>query len=323
MIFITGATGLLGNCVVRELAARGIATRVLRRRQTPSDSLEGLDVDIVEGDLDDTDALRAGAEGCRAVIHSAALIHIGWTRLDASRRVNVAGTQRVVDACLAARARLVHISTVDTLPAASDADHPIDELGRGGVAKPPCAYVVSKREAEDAVRAAIAERGLDAVILHPGFMLGPYDWKPSSGRMFQQVVRAPIVAAPPGGCSVCDVRAVASAVVNAVDRGGSGENYILAGENMSYRDLWTRMLATAGRRRRVYRLGSGVRWLGRAIDGVNRALARTEGDVNGAAIAMGALYHYYDSSKAQRQLDYRNPPIAETLSDAWEWLRRD
>src|SRR5690606_29829006 len=116
---------------------------------------------------------------------------------------------------------------------------------------------------------------------------------------------------------------VASAVVNAVDRGGSGENYILAGENMSYRDLWTRMLATAGRRRRVYRLGSGVRWLGRAIDGVNRALARTEGDVNGAAIAMGALYHYYDPSTAQRQLDHRNPPIAETLSDAWEWLRRD
>lgn len=307
---------------MRELCARRIPTRVLCRQQTSPAAFEGLDVEIVTGDLQDTSTLRDAIAGCTCVIHSAAMIHIGWQKLSESRQVNVAGTQAVVDACLETAAKLIHISTVDTLPAAVNMQHPIDESGQGGVPKTPCTYVQSKQESERVVRAAMQTAGLEAIVIHPGFMLGPYDWKPSSGRMFLEVVKSPIVAAPAGGCSLCDARDVAAAIVNSIEAGQSGENYILAGENISYRQLWTQMLAVAGRRRRVHRLGQGIRLVGKLIDAANRYLPIREGDVNGAAIAMGQLNHYYDSRKAERHLSYVRRDPAETLQDAWRWLKR-
>ncbi|MEZ6134203.1 MAG: NAD-dependent epimerase/dehydratase family protein [Pirellulaceae bacterium] len=320
MIFVTGGTGLLGNTVVRELIARGHHVRVLCRRDTSRDAFSGLDVDVVEGDLSNEAVLLGATDGCEAVIHSAAMIHIGWTKLATARAVNVVGTQSIVDACLHHRAKLIYVSTVDTLFAALDKQHPISESSITGIAKTACNYVISKTEAEQLVRSAIAQRGLDAVIIHPGFMLGPYDWKPSSGRMMIEVNRAPIVAAPSGGCSLCDARDVAAAIVNAITMGESGQNYILAGDNLTYQEMWTEMLQTTGRQRRVRRLGGIAKIAGTLIDAAVRLLPIGEGDVNGAAISMGSLNHYYDSSKAATALHYHRRPRAETLTDAWQWL---
>lgn len=320
MIFVTGGTGLLGNCIVRELCNRQIPTRVLCRQSASRIPFEGLDVEIVVGDLDSREVLNSAISGCKAVIHSAAMIHIGWHKLAESRRVNVEGTRNIVASCLQAGSRMIHISTVDTLPAATSLDSPIDERAIGGVPKTACSYVVSKCEAEAVVRDAVRTSGLDAVILNPGFMLGPYDWKPSSGRMFLQVVKAPVVAAPSGGCSLCDARQVAAACVNSIEMGRTGESYILGGENMSYRELWTRMLAVAGRRKRVFRLGPAAVLFGRAIDLVYRWLPIAEGDVNGAAIAMGNLMHYYDSSKAHQELGFAKNITNHQLAETWAWL---
>jgi dihydroflavonol-4-reductase len=321
VIFVTGGTGLLGNNIVRELCSRGVATRVLCRPETPREPFEGLDVEIVAGDLSDPNLLQSAIADCDCVIHSAAFIHIGWQQLEASLQVNLQGTQRIVDMCCSQRTRLIHISTVDTLPAAVRRDCPIDEGGLEGVAKTACSYVISKTQAESVVNDAVKSRELDAVVLHPGFMLGPYDWKPSSGRMFLEVTRAPVVAAPPGGCSVCDARDVAAAVVNSVKAGEAGEHFILAGENLTYQELWTHMLATAERRRKVFRLGAGVRMLGHLIDMANRLVPGREGDVNGASIAMGGLQHFYSSEKARSQLAYTTRPLEVTLADAWQWLK--
>ncbi len=322
MYFVTGGTGLLGNNVVRELCARGQSVRVLCRPGSPRTAFEDLPIEIIEGDVNQPAVLDKGIAGCTTVIHCAALIHIGWTQLEQSRRVNVEGTQHVVDACLRHGSRLVHVSTVDTLPSARSPASTIDERGVDGLAKVPCSYVVSKTEAERVVRDAVKRSGLDAVIVHPGFMLGLYDWKPSSGRMFLQVAKAPIVAGPPGGCSLCDAGEVAKACVNAVERGAVGENYILAGENLRYRELWRRMLRIAGVRKPVLRLGKRVRWGGTVIDWANRRFALPERDVNGATLGMANLYHYYDSSKAQRVLDYNSQLSDQRLAEIWDWLKK-
>jgi dihydroflavonol-4-reductase len=325
VIFVTGGTGLLGNCIVRELCQRAEPTRVLCRDQTPRTAFDDLQVEIVAGDLSDVDVLNSATRDCRAVIHSAAYIHIGWGKLAQSRQVNVEGTRAMVRACLKNQARLVYVSTVDTLPAATSLDQPISEcnpdaMDEPPIAKTPCSYVVSKIEAEQVVRDAIRDEGLDAVIVHPGFMLGPYDWKPSSGRMMLEVSKAPIVAAPAGGCSVCDARDVAVAIANSIHMGGSGGNYILAGDNVTYQQFWREILATAGKQRRVRKMGRGIKIVGNIIDAAVRWLPIVEGDVNGAAISMGMLNHYYDSSLAERVLGYQRRPRSETLAEAWEWL---
>ncbi len=322
MIFVTGGTGLLGNSIVRELCQREIPVRALCRNGTSREPFEGLPVEIVAGDLGDREVLDRAIEGCEAVIHSAAMIHLGWQKLEQSRQVNLVGTHTIATACKKNSARLVYISTVDTLPAAISRYQPIDERGLGGIPKTPCAYVISKTEAETVVRDMTRDAGLDAIILHPGFMLGPYDWKPSSGRMLLEVVKSPIVAAPKGGCSVCDARDVAAAVVNSIHMGRSGENYILAGENLTYRELWTQMLAVAGRRRRIYRLGPAAQLFGQAVDLANRWLPIREGDVNGATIAMGSLNHFYDSSKAMATFGFSNRGTSISLADLWRWFQR-
>ncbi len=321
MIFVTGGTGLLGNCIVRERCDRKLETRVLCRRGSPRKAFAGLSVDIVDGDVNQPQVLDAAIADCTAVIHCAAMIHIGWQKFDESRQVNVEGTRAIVEACLRHRCRLIYISTVDTLPTARSQDQPIDESGDRGVANVPCAYVVSKTEAEQLVREACAQRGLDAVILNPGFMLGPYDWKPSSGRMFLQVVKAPAIVAPCGGCSLSDARQVAKACVNAIELGETGQNYILAGENIGYRELWRRMLRIADRHKHVAMLGKRITWVGAPIDFFHRWLPIPEGDVNGASIRMGLLNHYYDSSKAQRALGYRPQVPDAALAEIWDWLK--
>jgi dihydroflavonol-4-reductase len=250
------------------------------------------------------------------------MIHIGWQRVEQSRKINVDGTKNLIAACKASDARLVHVSTVDTLPAAQSIEQPVSETTSDGVPKVDSAYVISKREAETCVEHAIASGDIQGCITHPGFMLGPYDWKPSSGRMFREVTSAPLLAAPPGGGSVCDVRDVAAATIAAVRKCGNAEHFILAGHNIPYVELWKQMLQIAGKGKRpIIPLKERIRLGGRVIDAVNRFLSLPERDVNGATIAMGCLNHYYDSSRAVEQLGYSIRPLDETLGDAWDWLK--
>src|SRR5690606_34804039 len=131
---------------------------------------------------------------CDAVIHSAAMIHLGWQQMDASLRANRDGTATVAAAALQRGCPLVHIGTVNTLALACDGS-PVSEEPpiTAATAQVPCAYVVSKRASVQAVQQEL-ERGLDARIVHPGFMLGPWDWKPSSGRMIVELGRRYIPA---------------------------------------------------------------------------------------------------------------------------------
>jgi dihydroflavonol-4-reductase len=319
MILVTGATGLLGNCVVRQLLQQGQAVRVLCRPQNIKDSLQGLDVQIVCGDLTDASSVEEAVTGCDAVIHCGALVYIGWQRLDELRKVNVGGTRNVVEACLRQHAKLIHVSTVDTLQAAAREDAAISETGGDGVAKPQCSYVISKGEAESVVREAIP-RGLKAVIVHPGLMFGPYDWKPSSAKIMLALLKAPILLVSRGGGSICDARDVATALINAAKSDVSGRNYILGGENMRYEKLWHMMLETMQLRRRIIPIGSAVVTAGNVIDWLNRTFGLTEKDVNGAITRIADQWHYYDSSRAEQELGYRRRPVTETLADTWQWV---
>ena len=318
-ILITGATGLVGNNVVRLAIAQGYRVRVLVRKGCDQRPFEGLDVEQFVGDVVDSDSILKAVDGVDAVVHSAAVVHIGWSQLELQRRVNVQGTRNVAAAARSAGARMIHVSSVDALGIGAVDQPATEETPREG--KTPCSYVITKREAEEAFHGEI-EQGLDGVIVNPGFMLGPWDWKPSSGRMLVEVANRFAPVAPSGGMSLCDVRDVAAGILSAVSKGKSGENYILAGHNVTYLDAWRDFARVAGRRGPLMRMGPLIRWgAGRGGDLFGKLIGN-ESDVNSAAIAMSSLYHYYDSSKAQRELDYRIRPMGETIHDAWKWFSR-
>lgn len=325
-ILVTGATGLLGNNVLRVLLEKQESVRVLLRPGSDTRPFEGLDVDRIEGDITNAASVHRAVEAVSGVIHCAGLVHFGWTYQELHDHVNLGGAVHVGDACLAANIPLVHVSTVNALgvgawdkPATETTAHP-------GITQ--CPYVISKKSADHRI-VELAEQGLSATIVYPGFMLGPWDWKPSSGRMLLEVAQRFTPFAPIGGFSVCDVRNVATSIVTAYERLRAEQrsepaqpaHYILAGENISYLEGWRMFAKVSGGHGPIYWSGPLMRIVaGRFGDWWGRRTGK-EPDINSAAIQMSGLPHYFSSDLAQRELGYSPGSAERAAAAAWEWFR--
>ncbi|TWT64980.1 NAD-dependent epimerase/dehydratase family protein [Allorhodopirellula solitaria] len=321
-IFVTGGSGLLGNTILRQLEATDHETGYLVRGAAPPDVFAGLHSTAFPGDLHDLDCLEKATQWADVVIHSAGLIHVGWKQLEESMRVNRDGTRNIVDACLRNDCQLLHVGTVNTQAIGSQdalADETTPLENEGGQIE--CSYVLSKRAGNEEVLRGV-ERGLRAVLLHPGFMLGPWDWKPSSGRMMLEVGQTWRPITPRGGCSVCDSRDVADAIIAAIDADvPSGRSYNLAGYNETYYHLWTEIGKRFGKPRPIMPAGPLQRMAASNYGDLRAKWTGKETEVNSAAIALTSQYHWYDCSRAQTELGYRNRPLDETLDDAAAWIR--
>lgn len=203
-ILVTGVTGLLGNNVARLAVERGHEVVGISRSKPDHPSFSNLHAELIQADLSEPETFQKALHGnIDAIIHCAAFVHIGWTRLDEAMRVNRDGTRQLLKMIRGRGIRFVHISTDNTLAIPARGEIANEETpGDGQV---PCSYVVSKRAAEAEVNHAIRD-GQHAVIIHPSFMLGPNDWKPSSGKMICELAKRYAPMAPRGGCSVCDMR---------------------------------------------------------------------------------------------------------------------
>jgi len=312
---VTGGSGLVGNNVVRMLVNRGMSVRAIIR--SAGRAFDGLHVQVTKAALEDEAAVRQAIDGATFVVHSAAMVHCGWRHLDEMRRVNVEGTRRVARAARLAGARLIHVSSVDAIGLRTDGG-PADEETPPGV-MPECPYVVTKRDAEAAVQEEIA-KGLDAVIVNPVYMIGPWDWKPSSGRMLLEVGSGKGLFAPPGANDFVDVRDVAAGIHAAMLRGRTGRRYILGGHPLSYLEAWRIFARIAGRMqplgvapRPVVRLAG---WFGDLAS----LFARRELPVNSAAVTMSMLSHNFSSTRAAAELGYSFRPFETTVADAWAWF---
>ena len=216
----------------------------------------------------------------------------------------------------------MHIGTVNTLAVgtlqqSADENTPLDNAG-GQI---PCSYVDSKRAGVAEVLLAV-EDGLRATIVHPAFMLGPWDWKPSSGRMVLELAKNFTPIAPSGGVSLCDSRDVATASIAAIERGGDdGRQYILAGHNWSYRQLWDELSERVGSSKTVMKAGPLQRWIGGVGGDTWAKLTGKEPDINSASVKMSHQIHWYNSQRAIDELGYKIRPAAETLDECCDWLK--
>ncbi len=316
-IFVTGATGFLGNNLVRMLLEQGHQITAAKRMTSDLKSLDGLDIDAIDVDLNDSSDVSLHLKEADLVIHSAAMIQLGWSKLEASRKINVDATRTLAQAARRKGIRMIYVSTVDTLTAC--VDQPVTET-QTEPPKPACSYVVSKREAEEAFTSEVAQ-GLYGVTVLPGFMVGPWDWRPSSGEMMMAIHKNWVPFAPAGGCSVADVRDVAAGIISAMDHAGAGQKYILGGENLTYLDLWQRMATVMQRPKPKFQLPD---WLaetaGRFGDLASKFL-KEETQVNTGATRMGQVRHWVDSSKAKKELGYQTQSIDTALEDAWKWFQ--
>lgn len=317
-VLVTGATGLVGNNVVRRLLGAGRKVRVVVRAERDTKPIDGLAVEIISGDICDLESLRAAVRDVDLVIHCAGYVHIGWTGKQMAEAVNVGGSRNIAIAAREVGAKLVHVSSVDALGAGLR-DKPADEESNP-VSNPPIPYVVTKRAGEAEVRKQV-ELGLDATIVNPGFMLGPWDWKPSSGRMLLEVAQGKPPMAPRGGSTVCDVRDVAKGILLASQKGRRGANYILGGENLTYLELWKLFAEVAKTPKPICRMGPVIAFGAGLVGDVWAKVTGVEGTVNSAALKMSGGYHYYSSRRAETELGYHCRPARESIVDAWQWFQ--
>ena len=325
---VTGGTGLVGNNVVRLLVNRNQSVRVLVRPGQRQDSagavpaggggpFTALPIETTAASLHDESAMQQAVDGATYVVHSAGMVHVGWRHLAEMRHVNVEGTRVVARAARRAGARLIHVSSVDAIGLRSDGVPADEETSAGGMLE--CPYVVTKREAEAAVLEEV-EQGLDAVIVNPVYMIGPWDWKPSSGRMLLEVGAGRGLFAPQGSNDFVDVRDVAQGILSAMTRGQTGRRYILGGQPLSYLDAWRIFARVSGR---MQPLGIAPRplvalagWCG-DLAGL---LAHRELQVNSAATGMSTLAHNFCCDRAEAELGYVRRPFEAAAQDAWDWF---
>jgi nucleoside-diphosphate-sugar epimerase len=242
-VFVTGGSGFVGGALVSRLVGDGHSVRALARTEKKASELEQIGALAVPGDLDDLDALRAGAAGCDLVFHSAALVS-DWAPKQAFEHVNVTGTGNVLAACAAAGAgRLVHLSSESVLLSGrplrnADESWPLQPRSRN-------LYAGSKARAELLVRAAT---GLETVIVRPVIVWGTGDRTIRPG--FAAAVREGRFVWVDGGRHLTSTTHVDNAVhgiLLAAERGRTGEAYSISdGEPIAFREFLTPLLATAG-----------------------------------------------------------------------------
>lgn len=320
-VVVTGATGHVGSNLVRALLRRGDHVRVMVRG--PQRSLEGLEVERVTGDVRDEASLRAAFADAEIVYHLAAVISITGDPTGVVRAVNVDGTRSVAEAALAAGVRrLVHCSSVHAFDLyRKPMPEKVDETWhRVPDAASHFAYDRSKAAGEQALRSVIA-RGLDAVILHPSGIVGPYDFGPSRmGRVLLGLYQRRLPSLVDGGFDFVDVRDVVSGLMAAEERGRSGENYLVTGHYLSVPALARVAEGITGVR--PPRMNAPI-WLckvGVPFAGAFGKLMRQEPLYTHESLAVLETRGRFDWGKAQRELGYSVRPTEDTVRDTYAWF---
>lgn len=322
-VLVTGANGFVGAAVVRALLADGEPVRAFVRPMSDRRNLQGLDVEIAEGDITAPETLERALRGCRAVLHVAADYRLWVPDVARMLATNVQGSLNVLDAAAAAGVeRMVYTSSVATLGLRSDRE-PADEQTPVGLDDMIGPYKRSKFLAEQAVARRAGELGFDVVTVNPSTPVGPGDIKPTpTGRIIVDAAAGRIPAFVDTGLNLVHVDDVARGHLLALARGASGERYILGGEDMSLRRILELVADLRGRVPPRIRLPHWLVYPIAAGSEAVAALTKREPRVSLDSVRMSSKHMYFSSGKAERDLGYRWRDPGEAVTDAIAWFER-
>jgi len=320
MIVVTGATGHIGNVLVRELLSRGEDVRVLIPPFEDTTPLEGLKVERVEGDVLKVDSLVEAFKESDVVYHLAGIVSILPGKSDLLYQVNVRGTRNVAEACKKSGVRrLVYTSSIHALAAPAPGTV-IDEALSFDPDKAMGEYDRSKAQATLEVLNAV-ERGLDAVIVCPSGVIGPYDFKMSEmGRLFTDFARGRLKVYIEGSCDFVDVRDVAVGHILACEKGRTGEVYILSGERKTVHELMVLLEEITGVKAPRTKMPIGLAQIAAIFAPLYYRLTRTKPLFTKYSIETLVRGCTVSREKAGRELGYSPRPIRESVQDTIRWF---
>jgi dihydroflavonol-4-reductase len=318
---VLGATGFIGGHIAQEALSQGMATRGLRRSSERTGHLKSSPIEWVEGNLDDLNSLVEGMQGVKIVFHAAGYYPSKGRPSQVKEQVRYASSQidHVLQACKLAKIKLLvytsSLTTIGNPPAGENRlANETDMYVPGTVGK--SGYYECKHVMEQKVLDANGD-GLETVVLNPTAVFGPGDVHMTMGKILLAVKSGKVFFWIPATTNVVDVRDVAIGHLAAAQWGKRGERYILGGENMTLKEVITRV----GRMYHVKppRFEIGLKTIENLVKIIDVVPFLSAGN------HMRAIPYWqgFDTNKAARELGFKTRPLEETVSDAISWFEKE
>lgn len=317
--FVTGGTGFIGANLVRLLLQEGYSVRSLVRPTARLDNLQGLDVELVKGDLNDPD-LSQKMQGCQVLFHVAAHYSLWQRDQEALYRNNVLGTRNILlSARKAGIERTVYTSSVAAI-GVGESGTVVDETHQSPLEKLVGHYKKSKYLAEQEAKQA-ANAGQDIVIVNPSSPIGPRDIKPTpTGDIILRFLRRQMPAYVNTGLNFIDVRDVGRGHLLALEKGKLGDRYILGNQNLTLKALLDQLAQITGLEAPQRAIPA---WLPLSVAWIDEQILAPLGKTPSVpldGVRMARQPMYYDASKAVRELGLPQSPLRTALKDAADWF---
>ncbi len=320
MILVTGATGHVGNVLVKELVKRGEKVRVMILPNDDLSPIEDLELEIFSGDVRDLKTFDKAVEGCDTVYHLAAVISIGNSKKKFVWDVNVGGVSNLLKLVKKHDVkRTLYMSSVHAFSeletgASIDESVPFDPKKTSGV------YGKSKATAALKVLNAV-KSGLDVVTVCPSGIIGPYDYKPSEmGKMILDFLRDRLPFGIEGSFDFVDVRDVVQGAIAACEKGKKGETYILSGENITLTEMMKELRKLTGKRGPIRILKKSTALFLAHLTLMNSYITRSKAIFTPYSVHTLLTNYTFNHTKASTELGYTPRPIRETLRDTVNWF---
>jgi dihydroflavonol-4-reductase len=322
MIVVTGASGHVGNNLVRELNKRGIKPRVLiHKEENAQKPLAGLECEKVRGNVTDIDSLKKAFEGAKIVYHCAAWISITPGMYKKLRKVNVEGVANVIEACKACNVeRIVHVSSIEALGDPGVGVIATEEMGFNPQ-NAMLEYGITKAEGSLLVQEA-AKEGLNVVTVCPVGIIGPYDHKPSQmGNMMLDFKKGKLPAYPGyGGFDWVDVRDVVQGILLAGEKGKQGEFYILTGHHATNFEMMEILEKITGIKKPKIALPYWLMSTAGFFAEFYYKLTRKEAVITRDSARILKSDLRASSDKAKKELGFTPLSLEQSFKDHLEWL---
>lgn len=316
-VFVTGANGLLGTNLVLQLIKEGYCVYALVRNKKNFFDSNLKNLTLIEGNLSDSKKLAIQIKSCQYVVHIAANTSQKLLKLQDYYDTNVLGVQNIIDACIENQIqKLIYIGTANTYGYGNETN-----LGREEYPmKYPFTkslYALSKNQAQKIVDKATQK--LNITTISPTFMLGAYDSKPSSGRIILMAMNKRFVVYPSGGKNFVHVSDVANAIIKAFSLKHSGQKYILANENISYKDFYKKVVSLNNQKTTLVPIPNFLlRFVGLLGDFIRLIGIKT--DISSANTKVLTINNFYTNIKVKQDLDITFTPIEKAINDSLKYF---
>ena len=314
---------MLGSNLVRELLDRNYEVRAFIQKGKSSPSLKGLPIEFSEGDLLDKISIKEGMRGCDYLIHVAAVTSVWPSKGTIYHKVNVEGTENIIETAIEHKVkRMVHVGSASSF-GFGEQHNPGTETTPYKSGKYGLDYIDTKREGQFRVEKAVKEKGLQAIIVNPTFMIGPYDSVPNAGKVILGLYEQKSPGYSPGGKNWVYVKDVAKGIANALTMGRIGESYILGHENLSFKQAFEKISKVIDKPFPSFAAPAPLVKLAGRIGSLSAAITGKAPIVSYKMAWISCDGHYFSPAKAVKELDLPQTPIEVAIKDAFDWFKEN